>query len=131
MTSVTPQVSLTLTWDSPIDNGCLPLTSYVLNKNAVDLINVIAPEQTQFVDSIVTGGTIGTQVVYKLKTVNYAGSSSYSDPITVTVGVVPNAPASFQITSHPEESQVNLAWSPETAITHNPATLAYKVYLDD
>jgi len=26
---------------------------------------------------------------------------------------------------------VSLAWSPETVIANNPATLAYKVYLDD
>jgi hypothetical protein len=62
------------------------------------------PELTEFDDSITTGGTVGTQIVYKLKTINYAGASSYSDPITVTVGVVPNAPSSFQITSHPDES---------------------------
>jgi len=132
MTSVVPLSQLTLKWDAPVDFGCLPITAYVLSKDGVDLADVITPEMNSFVDThLTTGGTIGTQITYKMKTVNYAGSSSYSDPITVTVGVVPNAPTGFAITSHPEESVVKLSWSNGAAIASNPATLAFKIYLDD
>jgi len=81
MTSLVPSTSLTLAWQAPFDNGCLPLISYVLNKNGVDMVDVIGPNQLMFVDTHLAsaGGLVGTIISYKLKTVNYAGSSQYSE----------------------------------------------------
>jgi hypothetical protein len=45
MASVIPSTSLTLTWQAPEDNGCLPLMNYVMNKNGVDMVDYIAPNQ--------------------------------------------------------------------------------------
>lgn len=133
MTAVVPQASLTLAWQAPEDNGCLPLVKYVLRKNGVDMPDFIAPNSLSFVDTTLAtaGGTIGTVITYALKTVNYAGDSSYSEILTVTVGLVPNAPQNLRITSQKEETSVSLAWDNEVSIANNPQTLAYKVYLDD
>lgn len=101
MTDVVPEVSLTLEWQAPEDNGCLPLTSYIMSKDGVDMPDFIAPNMLKFVDTSFTAatGAIGTTVTYKLKTVNYAGESSYSEDLTVTIGVVPNAPQTLAIVS--------------------------------
>lgn len=61
MTAVFPSVSLSLKWQAPQDIGCLPIINYVLNKNGVDMPNVIAPNQLSFIDTtLTTGGSIGT-----------------------------------------------------------------------
>jgi len=99
-TSIVPQTSIALSWAAPVDNGCLPLVSYVMNKNGVDMADVIAPNQLSFVDThLATGGAIGTLIVYKIKTTNYAGESLYSEPLPITVGLVPNAPTNLRISS--------------------------------
>jgi hypothetical protein len=69
--------------------------------------------------------------VYKIKTTNYAGESLYSEPLPITVGLVPNAPTNLRISSQTVPTVVSLAWNPETVIVDNPKTLAYKVYIDD
>ncbi len=103
-----------------------------MNKNGAEMPDVIAPNQLSFVDTTLTsGGTIGTQITYKLRAHNQAGPSDYSEALTVTVGVVPNAPLNLRISSQTEPSSVAIAWDPEAAIANNPSTLAYKVYLDD
>lgn len=92
-----------------------------MNKNGVDMSDPISPEKLAFVDThLTTGGTIGTVITYKLKTVNYAGESSYSEPFTVTVGVIPNAPTNLRITKQSLETGVSLAWDTETSINNNP-----------
>lgn len=47
---------------------------------------------TDLIPSAVTG----TQLEYKLKAVNEAGESEYSEPLIVTVGTVPNTPSSLE-----------------------------------
>lgn len=98
MTAVTPSVSLTLSWTPPLDNGCLPITQYTLNKDGVDLAAVISPELISYTDSIPTS-PIGTVITYKLKAVNVAGSSVYTEDLVLTVGQVPNAPSNLIISS--------------------------------
>ncbi len=89
-----------MSWAAPVDNGCLPLVSYVMNKNGVDMADVIAPNQLSFVDThLTTGGAIGTKLVYKIKTTNYAGESLYSEPLPINVGLIPNAPTNLRISS--------------------------------
>ena len=98
MVSVIPDVSLTVSWKAPEDFGCLPLISYALNKNGVDLATVISPNALFFIDtSLTTGGSTGTQIVYKLKAINSAGPSPYTEDLTVTVGLIPNAPTNLRI----------------------------------
>jgi hypothetical protein len=99
MTAVTPSVSLTLSWSAPLDNGCLPIQYYTLNKDGSDLSVVISADSLSYTDDITTGGTIGTSITYKLKAVNYAGPSAFTEDLVVVVGRVPNSPTNLRITS--------------------------------
>ena len=100
-TKIVPEASISLSWAAPVDNGCLPLVSYVMNKNGVDMVDIIAPNELSFTDTHLTSSNarIGTVITYKIKTTNYAGESRYSEPLTITVGVVPNDPANLRISS--------------------------------
>ena len=129
MTAVVPSTSLTLAWNQPLDNGCLPIIQYTLSKNGADLAAVITPDQLTYTDSI-TSATIGTQITYKLKAINYAGASLYTENLVVTVGSVPNAPTGLQIVSR-TQSSVEISWTADAAISSNTVTLGYKVYLND
>ena len=42
-TKIVPETSISLSWAAPVDNGCLPLVSYEMNKNGVDMVDIIAP----------------------------------------------------------------------------------------
>lgn len=92
MLSVVPENSLVVSWDKPDSDGCLPITHYTMNKDGSDLADVIAPSVTSFTDDISSNGYIGTQATYKIKAHNVNGESAYSQELTVTVGLVPNAP---------------------------------------
>ena len=78
MINVIPSVSLTLKWNPPEDNGCLPVQYYTLYKNGVDISVVITADLTTYTDSITIGGAIGTSITYKLKAINEAGASIYT-----------------------------------------------------
>ena len=131
MVSVTPATSLDFAWDVPDSDGCLPILYYILNKDGVDLPTQISPSLTQYTDDITTGGQIGDQITYKIKAVNIAGSSPYCEELTITVGVVPSAPQSLEIVQTLSETSIQIKWLPGTAISSNPETLSYNVYLDD
>ena len=73
------------------------MTEYIISRDGSDLATVIGPEDTTLVDTI--AGAIGTTYLYKLKVVNEAGDSDYTEEITVTVGSVPNAPSNLVIVS--------------------------------
>ena len=60
LVSVTPQTSLTISWQAPLDTGCLPILNYVVQKNGADLPAVISASASTLNDDISTGGTIGT-----------------------------------------------------------------------
>ena len=62
---------------------------------------------------------------------NHAGESIYSEPILFTVGHVPNAPKNLRMVEITSETSVRITWTQGDAITSNPETLAYRVYLDD
>lgn len=78
MISVVPEDELTISWQRPDSDGCLPLTKYVINKDGVDLADIVSPSATAFTDDITTGGAIGTEITYKVKAVNVNGESAYS-----------------------------------------------------
>lgn len=59
-----------LKWVAPLDGGCLPILSYTVQKNGVDLTNVIDPSQTTFTDIISSGGAIGSNITYAIKANN-------------------------------------------------------------
>lgn len=108
MTAITPSVDLTLKWQPPSSTGCLPITGYIVNKNGVDLVTVISPSQNSYIDDISIGGTIGTTIDYKIKAINVAGPSPYTETLTITVGEIPNAPTNLRIQDQPSSTTVNL-----------------------
>lgn len=63
--------------------------------------------------------------------VNEAGNSEYTEELTVTVGVVPNAPTNLAIKGWDSQTSVEFEWDADVAIASNVATTAYRVYLDD
>lgn len=86
MTAVVPSTTLTLAWQPPTDTGCLPIIQYVINKNGTDLPATITAGQHSYTDDISVGGTIGTVIAYKIKAINEAGPSVYTEDLVVTVG---------------------------------------------
>lgn len=108
--SVAPELSLTLGWQAPLDDGCLTILSYTINKDGVDIATDIDPSLTAFTDDISTNGQIGVQITYKLKAINEAGASAYSEDFTLTVGQVPNAPSNLQVVEMLSSSKVKLMW---------------------
>ena len=95
MVSVSPDSTLTIEWDRPDSDGCLPVLKYVINKDGVDLADIVAPSATNFADDISIGGSVGSEISYKLKAVNVNGESLYSPVLTVTVGLLPSAPSNL------------------------------------
>jgi len=130
LSAVVPTTSVTLTWEAPLDTGCLPITSYVLSRDGADLALSISADSSQAIDTTATGA-IGTTYTYKMKAVNSAGNSEYTEEITVTVGSVPNAPSNLAINERISATSVELKWDADIAIASNPATTAYRVYFND
>ena len=92
LNSIVPSTSLMLSWKRPDLDGCLPIMHYRVNKDGQDLAALVPPTAITFTDDISVGGTIGTEIVYKVKAVNINGESLYSEDLTVVVGLIPNAP---------------------------------------
>lgn len=129
--SINPNVDITISWKVPLSSGGLPITKYTISKNGADLPAVIAPTDTQYKDTITTGGAIGAKISYKIKATNSAGDSDYSDIFIAQIGALPNAPQGLAIQDRPDNTSVILKWTPETSIPSNFATLGYRVYNKD
>ena len=103
---------------------------YVITRNTTELTSTILPEVTEYTDSIATFA-MGEVLVYKIKTINYAGNSSDSVDLIVTVGQEPNSPTNLRVITRLSETEVEIKWDEELAITDNLETLFYRVYVDD
>ena len=73
-------------------DGCLTILSYTVAKNGSDHLTNIDPSLTQLTDRIEVGGSIGDLITYEIKALNHAGSSIYSESLTIMVGLKPNPP---------------------------------------
>lgn len=62
---------------------------------------------------------------------NSSGNSEYCEVLTVTVGVVPSAPSGLARKAIITATELQIEWTVDTPIASNPATLSYRVYLDD
>ena len=134
--AITPGDQLTLGWDAPMSDGCLTILSYTLVKeqegSAPIEITGISPSYITYVDDISSGeGSVGQVLSYWLKALNKAGESVLSEKIEITVGYVPSAPTTLQISDFVSQTQIQVTWQDGPEIIDNPATLAYRVYLDD
>lgn len=133
LTAISPFSALTLQWNHPLDDGCLPVRHHVVNRDGVDLPTLASADSNSFTDDISSAASfpLGTSITYKIKAVNDAGASAYSEPIVVTVGQPPNAPSSLVISRRISETSVELQWTADTPVAGNVATTSYRVYLDD
>lgn len=68
---------------------------------------------------------------YKIKAINVNGESDYSEPLTVTVGVIPNAPINLAVRQIYSSTSLEITWDDGASISSNPSTLSFNVYLDD
>ncbi len=126
--SIVPSATLVISWKVPLSSGGLAITGYTLNKAGTDLSAVIAASATSYTDDITTGGSIGTTITYKIKATNAAGSSDYSDSLSVQIGSLPNVPLSLALASRPSNSSLTLSWAQETTIASNFPTMGYRIY---
>jgi hypothetical protein len=81
-----------LGWVVPVSDGCLPILGYTVAKDGSDHILNISPSLVSVTDDLSVSGSVGEIITYKIKAINSAGSSSYSEILTITIGNVPNAP---------------------------------------
>lgn len=100
LVAVTPNTEATIGWTRPLTDGCLTIKSYTVNKDGLDHQSLIDPSLTTFTDDIRVDGAIGTLITYKVKAINEAGQSMYSQELKVTVGQVPNAPSNLRVRSY-------------------------------
>lgn len=77
--SILPDDNLVLGWDAPTSDGCLTILSYTLSKDGLDHVLNIAPSMVSYQDDISVSGSIGDVITYKLKAVNQAGESQFSE----------------------------------------------------
>jgi hypothetical protein len=122
MTSVVPMDTLVFEWDRPANDGCLPILSYTLWKDGSDHITGIASTATLVTDDISAGGVVGAQIVYKIKALNVNGESSYSEPLVVTVGLIPNPLMNLAVIQHFSASSMQVTWEDGAEIPNNPET---------
>ena len=127
--NIVPGDKLEFLWDLPISDGCLPVLSYTLNRDGVDTTTNISPAVTLHTDSGI--GATGTEIVYKIKSVNSAGESLYCEELKVIVGVVPNSPTGLLRRKIVSQSEIEVEWVSDVTVADNPETTSFRVYLDD
>ena len=69
LTVITPGSSLTIKWDPVLYDGCRPVTRHVINRDNVDLPDVVPPEAVLFDDDI-SSYSMGAIITYKIRAVN-------------------------------------------------------------
>lgn len=103
----TEPATLSIAWSDPLQDGCLPVLYYVVNRNAADVPSgalddegnaiplQIMPSSNSYTDDISDAAEypLGATITYKIRAYNHAGPSPYSVPLVVTVGVPPSAPS--------------------------------------
>jgi len=70
-----PNLSLTIGWDAPNSDGCLSILSYSIERDGLEHKTNVHQSAVTFTDDITVAGAIGTEISYRVKAVNYAGSS--------------------------------------------------------
>jgi hypothetical protein len=110
----------------------LTIRSYTIEKNGLEYATQISPTLTSYQDSLSNGdGSVGASISYRIKALNEAGESVYSEALNIIVGTVPNAPQNLVKLEHPAADKVKITWEEGIELIDNPPILAYRVYLDD
>ena len=131
--SISPLSTLTIEWDDPLSDGCLPVLRHVVVRDGADLPTEVAPGANTFTDDISSAADFpaGAVISYAVKAVNEAGESAPSVALLVTVGQAPDAPSALVISRRFSETSVELQWAAGAAIPANPASTGFRVYVDD
>lgn len=130
VTSIVPLDHVTISWDLPLDTGCLPPRHHSISRDGV-VVDTVGPEDDFYKDEDVASFPTGALIVYKVSANNVAGDGEYSVELTVTVGQEPAAPSGIVISLRFSETSVEIQWDPDVLIAGNVATDSFLVYLDD
>ena len=100
-----------LVWSAPSSDGGLPITDYLVqySSNSGSTWLTFADGTSATAATTVTGLTNGTSYVFKVASVNSAGTSAYSSVSNSVLVGTPLAPTSVAGTTG--DAQVALAWS--------------------
>lgn len=87
---------VTISWDPPLDNGGIPLTSYKISQDGRGLPLIPATAGEGAVDTGLTGST---EYCYQVRAENQAGPGEYTAPVCITTpaSVIDRAPGSAPI----------------------------------
>jgi hypothetical protein len=132
-TAIVALGSVTVAWDDPLSDGCLPVLHYVVSRDGVDRPAAAAPGANSYTDDISAAADfpLGTAITYQVRAVNSAGASEPSVALVVTVGQVPGAPGALAVSRRDSETAVELAWTADAPVAGNAPTLGFRVYVDD
>jgi hypothetical protein len=91
---ISDETSITIQWSEPADNGGTPITDYQilwdegLGGSFVNLGSTLNQQEFTPEEDLITGDTYR----FKIKAVNYMGTGSESDVISLISASVPDAP---------------------------------------
>jgi Ca2+-binding RTX toxin-like protein len=122
----------TVTWTAPADVNGLPVTGYTVERIGGPAVDVAATT-TSFV---ATGLVNGTSYTFRVRALNEAGASVYSDPSNAVVPVAPVAPPAVRpgqasdVTATEGDGSAVVGWTPP-ASPGSSAVTGYDVQVLD
>ncbi|OWY61265.1 hypothetical protein B7486_64705, partial [cyanobacterium TDX16] len=116
---------VSLTWTPPADTGGLPVTSYVVRRDGVEVHETADGFATSFIDEAVANGTA---YEYEVVAVNARGEGA-PDVVLATPRTVPGTPTGLNASDGDEPNEIDLTWAAPAADGGAPV-VRYRIYRD-
>jgi streptogramin lyase len=130
--AATPSVNTTpgdavvsLSWTPPPDTGGLPITSYVVRRDGVEVHETADGFATSFTDETVANGT---SYEYEVAAVNARGEGA-ADVVLATPRTVPGAPTGLNAVDGDDPNEIDLSWAAPGS-DGGAAITRYRIYRD-